>query len=105
MVPLRTAPFSSAGVIGSPVNVLLHQMLVDLGEPFDHLLRYSFTLLPHVRRDLIRELFASESSSSVHTSPTSSIGRRAAVLVLAADRDLHRDRMGAQAFTHQVDAW
>src|SRR5213593_2975714 len=79
IVPLRTAAFSSAGVIGSPCTYFSIRCLSTSASPSIIVVR------PH-QPDLVDQV------------------DEPAVLVLAADRDLHRNRMGAQALTHQVDA-
>src|SRR2546425_7322644 len=88
------------------VYVLLHQVLVDLGEPFDHFLSILLDLLLHVRWDLdFRELLAQRVIVvGPHQPDLVDQVDEPPVLVLAADRDLQRDRMGAQTLPHQVDA-
>src|SRR5262245_49923601 len=88
------------------VHVLLHQVLVDLGEPFDHLLPILLDLLPHVRGNFDLRVFLAERIVVIGPHQPDLVDQvdEPAVLVLAADRDLHRDRMGAQTLTHQVDA-
>src|SRR5438094_421926 len=88
------------------VHVLFHQVLVDLGEPLDHLLPVLLDLVDHVGRDLdLRVLLAERVVVVVpHQADLVDQVDEPAVLVLAADRDLDRHRMGAQALPQHVEA-
>ena len=105
MVPLRTAARSSSLLMGSPPTYFLHEVVVDLGQPLDHLLAILADEVDHVGGHGARLEFLAQGLVALvpHQGHLVDQVDEPLVVVLAADGNLNGHGMGAQALAQHVE--